>query len=493
MSGMSEAAGGTAAEGRSSEDLIRAMEESRAQGDIKGYFEAEVELEQLHLAHGQACFAAAQFADASDSFETVAKLNADLIAVLDERLQVAGGDAVSDANQLRDWRRASHQLMLMATGLSALADGQSSVSQRNPGAAVEMFTAAERAFREASTDGDGGGRFMADYALALRENASATEDLVRADYDGAASSYMRAKVRLESLLEEAAATDTQAGDAPGLPATFVPAVQFDASNVTAQFEKASYMAQFAQGNYRAASEHARNLCTILQASIDAIPDEIPDWLKNQVRANLAWAQADQERVSAFVLRDEERWDEANSAFERARDKLREAAAFMLRSGLPDAVAAQESLMALASVTIPNEMRQLRAEKEVKEELKRLRAEWSAMIEKLGSSGVTVTTIAEASAAAEQNTQIVVRVEQSVRDGLGDLQAAIDRAGLGAEGEKLKAEAAELQSSPDHGAPFLERVRKFTERVADVVKNVAEAAGPVLPVLKALAPLVGLAL
>jgi hypothetical protein len=253
------------------------------------------------------------------------------------------------------------------------------------------------------------------------------------------------------------------------------------------------MAQFAQGNYRAASEHTSNLCTILQATVDALPDDIPDWLKNQVRANLAWAQADQERVSAFVFRDEERWDEANSSFERARDKLREAAAFMLRSGLPDAVAAQESLMALASMTIPNEMRQLRAEREVKEELKRLRAEWSAMIEKLGSSGVTVTTIAEASAAAEQNTQIVVRVEQSVRDGLGDLQAAIDRAGLGAEGEKLKAEAAELQASPEHGAPFLERVRKFTERVAEVVKNVAEAAGPIVPILKVLAPLVGLAL
>jgi hypothetical protein len=105
----------------------------------------------------------------------------------------------------------------------------------------------------------------------------------------------------------------------------------------------------------------------------------------------------------------------------------------------------------------------------------------------------VNSIQEVSQVATQTMEIALHVEQSVRSTLPDLRAAIDAAGLGEEGERLKAEAAELEASDDHAVPFLERAKTYTERVAAIVKNVGEAAAPIVPVLKVLAPLVGLVL
>lgn len=473
------------AEPQSRPELERALVEARAGGDIAAYFDAEVELEQLLVAEAIASSSNLRYDDAAEKWTLVAKLNSDLIDALGEAEPATDSQEGPDADRLREWSRQARGMMLMAAGQASFTRGQHESLRRNPGAAVAFFEDAERSFREGSESGYEIGTFMADYSVALKEFASGTEEFVRGDYQAASSSYMRAKVRYDGLLEDA---DEGAHEFAELPM-----IGFEAANVAAQFEKASYMAHFSRGEYGPAAENAANLVRLLQTSIDAMPEALPPWQANVVRAQLAWAEADRERATAFVLREEERWDEANRAYAQARKKLEQAAGHMLRSGIPDAVAAQESLMSLASVTIAAEVRQCRAEEHLKREINQLRGERDQLIEKLSAVGVTVNNIQEATAVAEQNTQITLRLEQTVRDTLPDLRAAIEKAALGAEGEQLKAETAELEASDEHAALFLDRVRSFTQRVAAVVSNVGDAAAPIVPVLKVLAPLVGLLL
>jgi hypothetical protein len=479
------------AETPSLEQLERALAESRAEGDIAAYFAAEVALEDAVLAEAWKDFGAPRYEEAAEKFERVAQLNRELLDALERAPPSASPEEGPDADQLRDWSDQGRYVMFMANGHAAIARGQLHQIHRNPGTAVDFFGKAETAFREAAVDlADEVAAFFADYAAALKEFAAGMEDSVRGDYDAARSSYQRAKGRYHVLQEQAARLAT-VDDTQKLFSNLLPMVVFEAATIAAQFEKASYMAHFSQGEYEAAAENAANLTALLESTVASIPEQVPAWQASVVRAQLAWAEADRARATAFVKREEERWGEAEDAYAEARKKLEEAAAFMLRSGLPDAVAAQEALMSQASVTIAAELRQCKDEEALKGEVKKLRAERDNLLGRLGAAGVSVTNIQEATAVAEQNTQITLRIEQSVRETLPDLRAAIEAAQLGPEGERLKAEAAALEASGEHSGSFLERAKEFTEKVAAVVKNVGEAAAPIIPVLRVLAPLVGL--
>ena len=150
-------------------------------------------------------------------------------------------------------------------------------------------------------------------------------------------------------------------------------------------------------------------------------------------------------------------------------------------------------MAIATTTIAPEARQADAERKLKQDIGELQAERRGLIERISSAGVTVNNSVDAVAVAEQNTQIAVQVTQSVKNLLPELRAALEGAALGAESAELEKEIAALEASDEPPASFLERAKRLTGRLADIVKNVGDAAEPLIPVIKKLAPLVGLVL
>lgn len=479
---------------RSRQELELLMAETLESGDIVGHFEAQAELQRGLVFEAQAALSSLRFEDAADSYHVVAELNRRMSGALAATADAVGAGPMAD--QLREWKRHADHAALIATGQSELMRGQFHNTRRNPGEAASRLERAEHAFREAATAGDEIGieRFLGDYCAAVREAATAAEELIRADYGAAAASYMRAGGAYRKLVQAVHAP----GASEALAAEFVslaPTIELEAIVVAAQYEKASYMESAAQGDYEAAEESAANLTKLLKAGLDASPEGVPEWQTHALRAQLASAEADRARAGAFVSRTTGDWDGALAAYREARTKLRDAAGEMLQSRLPDAVAAQESLMATASVTIAGEIRQCREEQRLRKEVARLRDERDQFVARIAAAGVSVTNIQEATAVAEQTTQVTLRVEQSVRDQLPALRAAIEAAGpgLAADGERLKSEAAALEASEEHSVPFLERAKAFTERVAGIVKNVGEAAAPVVPVLRLLAPLVGVPL
>jgi tetratricopeptide (TPR) repeat protein len=468
--------------------LEQAMAEAREKGDIEGYVRAEEELERPLIEQAGVHLVAFEHAQAVELFERVADLNRELIAVLDAE------GAKADPDQVARWKAGAIMFVHLSAGRAAQVAGQQASLNRNPGMAVEHFAASEREFREGAA-GEGGDALgaMADHAQAMQDAAIGMESFVRGVLEPAANAYMRASARLQTLLSKLDRLKSAEGGPPEWLADIEPVVRLDASTVAAQFERVSYMVRLGAGDYGEAAEHAERLHARTQESLDAVPPEAPEFARDMVRAFVAEAISFRERATAFVLREEERWEEAEDAYERARAQLGAAAMSAVATGLPQGAAMQEYFMSQGSTTIPADLRQMRAERELKEELRKLRDERASLMDKVRSTGVTVNNVAEANATASASVDVVIRIEQTVRNTLGDLRAALDRVDLGPDGEQLKQEAAQLEGAPEKGTSFLERAKAFTQRVVDVVKQVGEAAKPVMQVVAVLAPLVGVPL
>jgi hypothetical protein len=209
------------------------------------------------------------------------------------------------------------------------------------------------------------------------------------------------------------------------------------------------------------------------------------------QAEIALLEADRLQAQANVYREEGRWNDARQSYEDARRSLVKAAEFAVRSGLPQAQVMQEGFMAMASAMVGSNVRTLRAEQRLTDEMEQLRAERREFVDNLRSGGVTVNSYADARAVAEQSTQVVMQVEHSVRTMLGNLAVALQSGSLGAEGEVLLDDVTALQTAQDTGVSFLERAKQLTTRVATAVRNAGDTAAPVIEVLRVLGPLVGI--
>lgn len=473
------------------QEFKEALDAHRASGDLEAYVQAEIELENGLIEQADAHLFSGRLREAEACWTLVADLNRELL----DAIGTPGNGADLGKYDAGELTRGANSLALLASGRAELLKGQQRMAERNPGAAAEHLKEAQGTFRQASAYGEGLSTVFAEYAGALTEFATGLEEMLRGDFDSAATAMMRGRAAMDNLLENTLpreiGTDNEPSDSSAV--MLAAAFQSDAFAIASQYEKSSFMARMAAGEYAGAVDHATNLGALLQSAVDILPEGAPPWQKYSLQAQLAWAKADKERATAFVLREQEQWDEVQTAYERARNELSNAANLFLRTGLPEAAATQESLMAMATVTLAPEARQARSEQQLKESLNELRAERRELIERISSAGVTVNNAVDAVAVAEQHTEIAVQVTQSVKNILPELRAALESASLGPEGDELKKEIAALETSDEPPASFLERAKTLTGRLADIVKNVGDAAAPVIPVLQKLAPLVGLAL
>ncbi len=360
--------------------------------------------------------------------------------------------------------------------------------------AEDKWDAARRAFAEAArafaalppeelTEGSAY-PYIARWATGMEELASGNEYFSRGTYERAAAAFMRARVLFDDLEE------VMPEDSDIVLQFFRQKSAIESLAAAAQLERASYMSRYSLGDYQAAARHADACLAAWQQLHDEMPPESAKSDMNVFRSLISRAEGDKELAAGHVLRASEQWEEAEAAYERSRAALESAATYMLKAGLPDATAQQEALMATASL-IAIWVRESRAEQELKEQIKALRSERQSLLERINSAGTTVNNYNEATAIAEANTQVAVRVADDVKGLLPELRAAIDNAGLGMDGEKLKAEVADLEASNESPKSFLERTAEVTKKVAEIANNIGDAAAPVLSVIQKIAPLVGL--
>jgi hypothetical protein len=464
------------------QELADAMSVSLTADDLQSHYDAECALESLHLDLATQAFATGHLDEAAAEFEVVARLNQELVDTLQRAIDNGHGGGIQ-LDQLQEWRSAAHSLGLLSSGQAALGRGLISPL---PSDALARFAEAEEAFRQvAETGEDLVSPVLAEYALGLRETSEAREEQMRLDYDGATQAFMRARTHLE-----AAAAVASAPDAGEEFVDLAPRLVADAQAVAAQYERSAFSARFLAGDYQEACEHANESSGRLEAALAALADQAPAWLVFVLRSQLAQVESERLRAEGAQHRQQSEWEQAQHAYEGARRALMDAAKLTLQTGLPQATATQEALVSAASLTIGGELRSLRSERTMGEEIARLRHERDELVQNMRSGGVTVNSYAEARAAAEQNTQIAVRVEQSVRASLGDLEQALRSSELGPEREEVLGELQELMASSDQPSSFLERAGRLTGRVARIAKSVGEAAAPLLPVLRVLGPLVG---
>src|SRR5262249_38807640 len=137
------------------------------------------------------------------------------------------------------------------------------------------------------------------------------------------------------------------------------------------------------------------------------------------------------------------------------------------------------------------VRQCDTERKLQQDLKRVERERddlrTALLDRLNDRGMTVNTYASAMATIDQNLEIVQKVELKVRDTLGEAVRAVDGSALDPDVKnQIRTDASELLSQDEKGPGFLDKARAFSETLSAIVKNAAEAAGPLIPVAKALA-------
>lgn len=462
-------------------ELETTMSVALANGDLKTHYEAECKLEQLHVVAAEQLFAAGHVAEAAAEYSTVARLNFELVNTLQQAID-SGTDGPVGRDQMEQWQVAAQSLALSTTGEAALSRGLAS-----PSDAVTLYGEAEAAFRKLAESNDESGlnALRADYALGMREASEGREALLRLDLDGATKILMRARAHLEGSIETASTPD--AGEELRQLAARLAS---DAEAVASLYERAAFNACLLAGDYDAAIAHADASFERLEAALAGLGEQAPSWIAFSVRSQIAQTQSERLRAEAGRYRAKGNWDEARYAYERSRSELLEAAKLILQTRLPQATAWQEMLVSGASLTIGVELRSLATERQLGEELALLRKERDELVQNLRSIGMTVNTYAEASAVAEQQVQLSVRVEQSVRAALSDLGRALQASKLGAEGDDAAQELDQLLASKDTPDSFVARAGRLTKRVTEIAKGAGEAAAPLLAVLRILGPLVG---
>lgn len=219
-------------------------------------------------------------------------------------------------------------------------------------------------------------------------------------------------------------------------------------------------------------------------------------------------------ATAELARGERLWAEAESGYAKALLSMKEAGQAM--AGLEDVPIARDAqTMLLNTPNIEVARRRLASDKAFCSEIDRWRAEAernAGLMGALARAGINVqtnviqegaTATATASATAEASAEAVTHVFQVVRNELnGELESlreAIARAAPGnkellALKDEIDALIAEGKATPkaDEGAQkgggWFEKVGKFAENAAKIIKAVDEAAGPLGKIVKWVAPL-----
>ncbi|MFJ6951886.1 hypothetical protein [Micromonospora aurantiaca (nom. illeg.)] len=191
-----------------------------------------------------------------------------------------------------------------------------------------------------------------------------------------------------------------------------------------------------------------------------------------------------------VALEREDWPECEDLIRSTQRFYESASAAVLRSDLPMAKSLQEKYLNAGFAVGVQLRRRLERERANCKRIQSLEAEvkelYASVRRALGSSGVVVNNATEMVSSVQQHVELTTHIEANLRAALRGVSDDLphsdaDPATIAA----LAAEARELANSQESGPKFLERVKKYGEKVKDLAVLTGQTAGPLVELLKAL--------
>jgi hypothetical protein len=319
----------------------------------------------------------------------------------------------------------------------------------------------------------------------------ATQELTAAirrstlDHAGARAAYDRASMAAQAQLELISTLDP---DQEGY-GQLLAGAQFQLASSEALSCQMHHEQLMASGDLREAGDAAREAADAFRRAADHVEPYLPV-LVGFLRASAHEACAQGSAADARLLLERGEWEAATDMARTVREHYQNASRACLLSALPTAPLMQERFLNTGfgwSVMFRRQLERERSYVSRMEELQlELRELYAGLRGALGPAGVVVNNATEMVTSVHQQVELTNRIELNVRSVLRDVPAALEGIDLPeAQKDALSAEALRLAEDEGDAATFFARVRRFAAGLATAVKTGAEAAGPVVQLLKAL--------
>ena len=470
------------------EELKKAIEEAQASADIDKWMAKRAELVTAYMNIGSACLGSLDFMSAHKYFVLANEVISESLErgrMLLDSLEETKDEALKQGKILiKEGLESMETGLNLSKGFSNFCLGMANKLNRNPGGAIENFVEAKKGFDIAyqKTD-DGRYRYLSDYSNALQIFSKASEDLIRGNFSNAKSSFQRAKISFENILEELPDYFKEAQEKEELQ-RIQSAVKNDCANCETSYYLADAKDLFNKGNFPIAIKQYDKLCEIYSEIITAYSDSLPKPAQNLQKGDYHNSSGFKYLAEGELFREQEKYDRALESYGKARSEWEKAATLYLKSGIPQANAMQETMINLFPITEIH-IRECKKERKLTNKIKTLENEMNALVKSLAKSGFEVHNIQEMKSTVEQNVQVIQSIENGVRRDIEKLVEQLDELPIEEnKKDEIKDKAIEVINSTEHGQKFLERAKRFYKDASETLRNLGEKAKPILPFVTA---------
>ncbi|MEU5550312.1 hypothetical protein ABZ738_11130 [Micromonospora sp. NPDC047793] len=274
----------------------------------------------------------------------------------------------------------------------------------------------------------------------------------------------------------------------GFPPNIDDLMMIDVNGFRYMFHNMAYQDHVSRGHYESALQEAEAACEVITQTLEGAASA-PDWLAITLEAEQLKSIVNKERASALVALESREYSQAIAHYQIARANCNKAAQVIVRLRNPSSEKLQEILMN-QSLTIDVAIRQARAQAALAKELEDAKAEIvelrRSFAASLNSAGVTVNANSTADIAAkfDQSIQFTQHLEAMSRIALDHFLSELKSSGQLPSSivERIAAEGAALQNTPETGTGFLAKVRDFSARTAALLAPFGAIADGVVKLL-----------
>lgn len=469
------------------EELIKAIKEAEEREDWDEWLEKARELRILYISQAFDCLGSIDFSSASEYFAAANKVDNELYnkynMVLDSLDKEKEKDEYDTIVEVLEFLDENINLLQAYVNFSL---GQANKQSRNPGVAIENFIEAKGIFNllHEKTEEDIY-KFLSDYSHANEIISEALEYFIRGNYSHAKALFQRAKIYIGNILEE---TLPKLEEMECENLKHLLTIDYRSCEIWYYFSDSKD--ELAKGNFSIAREQSKKLCDIFHQAIEPTLDTLPKTLGNLYLGEYYNFSGNKYLAEGELFRVQEKWDDSIESYKKAKDEWEKGADFYLKSGTPQAIATQETLINYSSFIIEVYIRNCKKERELKSMIKDLENQMNdlqrSLTEAIKFGGVTVNTNQEMVSTVEQNVQIIQTIENGVRQNIEKLLEQLNNLPIDrSKKDEIANKANNVLNSREHGHQFLEQTKKFTEDVHEIIENLGEIAKPILPFVSAL--------
>ena len=466
--------------------------QARKSGDLTELVPKLGQLGEVYADAGDACrntwsfdSAAQLYAQAVSTYTEARETVQTIITKMKEGLP--GEDPADEGKALETLTAIVTELdrdVVKATCFRDFSDGMCHKLSRSPGEAALRFVAARDGFRRLhQLTKEGLYKFLGDYSAVLEPTCQGLELMMRSNDAGARIVLQRAKTQMATLVEELTA------DELGLSAEEFELVKAplnaDVVGIEMQFLFADARDQFSRGNYQLAAKQYARLCDTYRTKMEPGLGNLTDVQRCVSLTDFYVYSGFRYLAQGESFREEHRWDEALGSYEKAREELASGADSILKTGIPQAAMMQETL-ANQNAALEFYARAAERERRLYERVVELESSLKELQTTYARAGVTVQNFTEMKTTVEQHLQFIQKTESSAREAISEIADKVDETGLSdSQKDVIKKKAHEVLEAEEKGASFLERAKRFSGDVAEIVGNAARIAEPIAPFVKLL--------